>query len=88
MLTFFVFNWKYRFWLSLAEKESKLWFGAYGVFEASSSVHVGERTAGEFNFCFSRFFLVGLAECMLWQGEWALGYDFMEYRHFLIFPNF
>ena len=33
-------------------------------------------------------FLPVLTNFLFWQGKWTLGYHFMKFRHFIIFPDF
>ena len=36
----------------------------------------------KFNVCFSRVFLLALRKPSIWQGDWALAYHSMGFRHF------
>ena len=55
-----------------------------GVSGAGCGFRVGWRTAwGVLSLFFGAFLLV-LAGFSFWRGEWALGYPFLEFRHF---PN-
>ena len=56
----------------------------YKIFETNSSFQVKERTAGEVWFRFFKSFLLVLAKLSFSQGDWALSYHSMGFRHF---PN-
>ena len=36
----------------------------------------------KFSFCFFKSFLLAVAKFSIWQGDWALGYHSMGFRHF------
>ena len=54
------------------------------ISETNSSFHVKKRTTGKVSFLFSKSFLPVLTKLLFWQGDWALGYHSMKFRHF---PN-
>ena len=60
--------------LSILQPVTK-YFGLTLVFMWSSSL------LEKSNFCFSRVFLLALTKFLIWQGDWALGYHSMEFRH-------
>ena len=60
-----------------------------GVFETSSGFfRVGYRTAGEGLISVFQEFSASVGKLLFWHGDWALDIHSVEFRHFLIFPNF
>ena len=57
-----------------------------GIFGAGSGFLVGWRNAEEVQLLFFMGFLLVLGEFSFLWGDWALGYDSMEFRHFCYIP--
>ena len=49
------------------------------IFETNSSFHVKQHTAGKIQFLFLRVFLPVLAKLSFWAGDWALGYNSLNF---------
>ena len=54
----------------------------HNVSETNSSFHVKWHTTGKVYFLFFKNFLLVLTKFLFGQGDWALGYLSMEFRHF------
>ena len=50
------------------------------IFEADSSFHVKQRTAGKVQFSFSGSFVLVLTEFSFQKEDWVLGYNPMKFR--------
>ena len=55
---------------------------SYKTFGANSSSLLKQRTAGRVGSPFFGTFLLVLTKFLFWQGDWALGYHSMGFRHF------
>ena len=61
------------------------------AFETNSSFHVRQCNTGKVQFLFFKSFLLVLAKVSVWEGDWELGYNSMEFwkfPHFFKFPKF
>ena len=51
------------------------------IFEKNSSFHVKQHTPGKVQFLFSSSLLLVLAIFSFGDGDWALGYNYMNFGH-------
>ena len=58
------------------------------AFETNSSFHVRQRNTGKVQFLFFRSFLLVLAKVSVWEEDWELGYNSMEFWEFPDFSKF
>ena len=49
------------------------------AFETNSSFHVRQCNTGKVQFLFFKSFLLVLAKVSVWEGDWELGYNSMEF---------
>ena len=52
------------------------------IFETNSSLYVKEGTTEKVQFPFLRNFVPVLIKSLFWREDWALGYNYMEFRDF------
>ena len=52
------------------------------IFETNSTFNDKQCATGKVEFPFLKTFLTLLTEFSFCQGDWALGYPFMKFRHF------